>query len=385
MPRKLKKFWVPLLGMYGFFVFMQITTWIPLRYWRIWGGGNFVDSDQVLRWADCYTQIGNAIFESNGVCSGYLYGSTLVRILNFLSLSPTNTQALGYGFMFFLAASIAYTASFFNNFKANPILFVIVISPPVLLLAERGNFDILMMLLVISASILFARDFQILALFPLALASLLKFYTLPLFVLFLILNRGTKRKIITALVSAIVFTRILLDFEMIESKYPSEFSGQFGASIWARYLKQLGFRDSGFLINHISGFVILVLVAVLTIMVLKRLNTFNLTLCVGQENERVVFYTIFGTHVCCYLSGMNIDYRLIFLFLASLFYLIRFSQQDDLDSRIILCLTVMSLWLSFPSPGLEPLGDLAIEVLTVILGVRFIQLIKQDLKVQNGQ
>ncbi len=344
-----------------------------------------MDSEQVLRWADCYGDVGDSIFESKGDCSGYIYGSTLVRILNFLSLSPTNTQAMGYLFMFFLAAAIAYTLYSTTIFKASPVFFTILISPPILLLAERGNLDILMAILVITASILYSKDSQILALLPLSLASLIKFYTLPLFVLFLILNSGKKSKIFTILIGTIVFSRILQDVIMTKSNYPSEFSGQFGMSIWARYLRQLNVPEIGMFISHISGLVVFCIFAVLTILILKKSNMLNPTLRVGQRKERIYFYSIFGTHLSCYSSGMSIDYRLIFLSLASLYYLSHFSKQADLDSRMILSLTVMAVWLSFPSPGLEPLGDIAIEVLTVILGVRFIQLIRLDLKAQNGQ
>ncbi len=369
---------------YGIFVFMQITTWIPLRYWQIWGGGNFIDSKQILLWADCYGDIGNSIFESTGVCSGYIYGSTLVRILSILSLSPTNTQALGYVFMFLLAATISIPLRSANSFMERPILFTIVFSPPVLLLAERGNFDILMAFLVISASVLYASNFQILSLLPLALATLLKFYTLPLFLLFLILNRDKKRKIVTILVGTLVSIRVLLDLKLIKSTFPSEFSGQFGASIWLRYFKQLNGPEPSMLVINISGLLILFSVIVLTFVALKRFDMLNPALNTGQRNERVLFYSLFGTHFSCYLFGMSIDYRLIFLLLASVVYLRYFSQQLDLDSRMILALAIMSVWLTYPSSGLEPFGDIANEVLTVILGVRFVQVIKLDLKFKNA-
>jgi hypothetical protein len=384
MNKQLKKIWAPLMLVYGTFVFMQITTWIPLRYWKIWGGGNFVDSGQILRWADCYGDIGNLIFESTGVCSGYLYGSTLVRILSFFSLSPTNTQVLGYVFMLLLATAISFSLYSVNSNPARLFLFSIVFSPPILLLAERGNFDIVMAFLVITASILYSKNYQILALLPLALATLLKFYTLPLFLLFLILNQKKKQRIVTILVGAIVSTRVFLDLKLIKSSFPSEFSGQFGASIWSRYFKQLNVQDLGVLVNNVSGLAILIVVIVLTLVVLKRLKMLSPEPTAVHRNERVLFYSLFSTHVSCYLFGMSIDYRLIFLSLASLIYLRHTSQQFDLDSRTILVLAVMSVWLTFPSSGLEPFGDIATEVLTVILGIRFIQLMKIDLESKNA-
>jgi hypothetical protein len=65
------------------------------------------------------------------------------------------------------------------------------------------------------------------------------------------------------------------------------------------------------------------------------------------------------TFVSCYLAGMNFDYRLSFLAIPFL------SQMKSLDTslfhpNVIFLLTV--LWLSFPSGGLQPVGDLILEI-----------------------
>ncbi len=71
--------------------------------------------------------------------------------------------------------------------------------------------------------------------------------------------------------------------------------------------------------------------------------------------------------------------------MASVIYLKSFSPKNDLDSRLVLVLTLIAAWLTYPSPGLEPIGDLATEVLTVILGIRFVQLLKLDLGFSNAK
>ena len=71
--------------------------------------------------------------------------------------------------------------------------------------------------------------------------------------------------------------------------------------------------------------------------------------------------------------------------MASIIYLDSFRMANDSNSILILVLTLISVWLTYPSTGLEPLGDLTTEVLTVILGIRFLQLLKTDLGFQNAR
>ena len=182
------------LALFLFFVLMQLTTWIPLRYWHIWGGGNFIDSQLILNWSKCYETMGNYVFKSYGDCSGYVYGSTLLKVLSFFKVSVSTTQAFGFLLMFILALSISYKMNTLVKYREDPLIILIVLSPPVLLLAERGNFDVLMFGLISFAGLLFARNYQVWALIPLCLATLIKFYSLPLFVIFYFLNSDKGRE-----------------------------------------------------------------------------------------------------------------------------------------------------------------------------------------------
>jgi hypothetical protein len=363
---------------------MQLTTWIPLRYWRIWGGGNFIDSQQILKWSKCYETQGNLVFAKEGECSGYIYGSTLLKILSFFKVDVTATQIFGYLFMFVLAVIISFKVNTLAKYRENPFIILIVLSPPVLLLAERGNFDTLMFALIGSAGLLFGRNLQIWALIPLALATLLKFYSLPLFLLFFLLNDNRKKRSVTFIVATAVSARVYFDLQLIQSTFPSGYSWTFGASIWARYLTQLNIPNLGELVNNLTGLVILFLTIGLTLVVMKK-KRMTPRIDSGQGIERTLFYSFFATHVSCFILGMNFDYRLIFLIMTSVIYLTSFCIVKDSNSILILVLTLMSVWLTYPSTGLEPLGDLTTEVLTVILGIRFLQLLKTDLGFQNAR
>ncbi len=385
MLKQLNKLWKPSVVIFSGFVIMQLTTWIPLRYWRIWGGGNFIDSGQILQWADCYKNFGSTIFLSQGECSGYLYGSTLIRILNALNLGPGSTQLLGYMFMFCLASAIAYSAVCSRDRIGYPLLLAVLCSPPILLLAERGNFDIPMLLLVIFASILFSRNYQAWALVPLSLSVLLKFYTLPLFILYFVLNDTKRRKFFTLIVGAIVSARVALDLRLIQSTFPSGFSWKFGSSIWARYLSQLDAAAYGEVFAHLTGLAILLAFLLITTIAMNRFRVLQPSKICVEGKEKTLFYSLFGTHLSCFMLGVSFDYRLVFLLLASLVYLKLLYVRNDAHSFLIIGLAITSAWLTYPSSGLEPLGDLATEALTVILGINMVKLVKHDFKSRNAK
>jgi len=371
------------VSLFSFFVIMQVTTWLPLRYWHIWGGGNFIDSQQILQWSECFEARGNLVFSSEGECSGYMYGSTLLKILSFLKVDPIGTQILGYIFMFVLAGTVALTIKPFTKFKENPFIILILLSPPVLLLAERGNFDIVMFALICSAGILFGRNHKILALIPLALATLLKFYSFPLFILFFLLSENKKTKMATLAIGVAVSVRMILDLHLIQTSFPSGYSWKFGASIWTRYLTQLDVPDRGEVFNNLTGLLILLITVLVILVVLKKRKLHIPPINSGNRVDRLLFYALLLTHFSCFVLGMNFDYRLIFLGIASAIYLNSFCIRNGTDSNFVLVLTITCLWLTYPSTGLEPIGDLAIEVLTVYLGIRALKLVRIDLNPQR--
>jgi hypothetical protein len=281
--------------------------------------------------------------------------------------------------MLILAFAISSQVNTFKILRAHPFLFIVVLSPPVLLLAERGNFDTLVLVLVMSAGSLFSKDHQSLSLIPLALATLIKFYTLPLFLIFFLLNSNKSRKLATAVAALLVFAQVFLDLHLIQSSFPTGFSWKFGASIWPRYLTQLNFSDPGEPKDSIIGFIVFLIIATVLIYLSKRLHVSISPAAVGSFQSRMMFYLLFGTHLSCYFLGMSFDYRLVFFAISGIIYLRSFVEKEELLPKIVLIGLVIALWLTYPSSGLEPIGDLALECVTFIFGVRFLQLLKIDL------
>ncbi len=259
--------------------------------------------------------------------------------------------------MLILATSISLSVGRLKLNRSNPIIFLVIFSPPVLLLAERGNFDIVMFALIGLAGFLFSKNAQIWALMPLALATLLKFYSLPVFLLFYLLGENRKQKLTTCLVGIVVSIQVAYDLQIIKTSFPSGFSWKFGASIWTRYFTQLGVSDPGEVVNNISGLAILLLVVLVTSLLLKNRKMFATSFDNGHRTKRLLFYVFLITHISCFMLGMSFDYRLIFLAIASIIYLDSFCTRGDTNTNLIFVLTLISMWLTYPSTGLEPVGD----------------------------
>ena len=67
--------------------------------------------------------------------------------------------------------------------------------------------------------------------------------------------------------------------------------------------------------------------------------------------------SIYSLPRCFFLSAINSSYNLPHI-------------------NIWLTLIILFLWLSYPSDGLQPIGDLIIEVITVFFGLYFIRFCK---------
>jgi hypothetical protein len=149
--------WKLPLALFTFFVVLQVTDWIPLKFWGIRGGVDFMDGHDILNLANCYKLEGNIVYSSNVKCGGFIYGKNLLKILKLLHIGPGLTPIVGYVFMCILAILIGIQLGSFSELRKNPFWLLIAISPPVLLLSERANFDVVMLALVIIASIIFRR------------------------------------------------------------------------------------------------------------------------------------------------------------------------------------------------------------------------------------
>jgi hypothetical protein len=353
-----------------FFSSMQLSGWHLMKLFRAWGGGRFLDTKQVLHWVDCYESIGNAIYSNSGECSGYIYGKSLISAAQFLRIHEYHLIQIGFLLLLLLSFSLAWILITTNRKVPKKLVGLTLLSPPVLLLAERGNFDILVLFLLILSAWTFQNRMQALGILLLALACILKFYVFPIFFVYFLYCSRKRDKILLTAVATLVLARIILDLRLIESSFPQIWGAQFGMSVWLRYAEKVGYFPSEIVIQATGLFLFVALCAIV-----KRVNSSDPSSQVGDSNKEFYFVVFFGVHLTCFILGMSFDYRLIFLIASSLFFIGGANENFQPNMRIIPILTLLSAWLVYESWVLQIAGDLATELLTVIFLFPFLEIL----------
>jgi len=358
-----------------FFVGMQLTTWLPLRYWAIWGGGNFIDSWQVLRFADCYRLIQTEVYSDTGPCPGYLYGRPLLHFINFIGASQSNSQIIGYLLMLTLVLVFAWVRADIQNTIPYYLLFLIMTSPPILLLAERANVDILIAIMIIASCKLFYHNSRYLAYILTGITVVFKFYTAPVMLLFLLLDKNILRRIIGSLVLIICTNSALADIRMTRTPYPDGALAQFGFSVWSKYFDLTDRKWFNFATAVFMDISILV-IAGIALFVFWKFSGLRFIKSKFEElsSLHISFLAAALIHVSCFMLGTSYDYRLIYLIIATLLV----SGMRLLPVNFLHLMNVnlvCILFLSYPSGGLQPIGDFLLEIQTLVICYISLQII----------
>ena len=346
-----------------FFVGMQLTTWLPLRFWKIWGGGGFIDTAQVLRYADCFQKAGLKIYDSgNGLCNNYIYGRSLIYFLKFLHAGESNSFFIGFVFLILASGVLAWTLPW----RSTILSCLIVLSPPVLLLVERGNFDLLILGGILLSSYLWAKEHRFSALLLIFILSLFKFYTLPILLIPIVISKNLRDRIFGIILFLTAIPFILQDILISKSGYPEAPYSQFGAKVWLKIFQEyIEFPDSISLVTILT-ILIFVFFLLLAFYFIKYKGRWSLhTSPVINSTDPINIFGLFTLVVflTCFILGMNFDYRLIFLVVS--FGVLKSYFEVTFHIRFQI-LFLSALWLSFPSGGLQPIGDVLLEFFVAI-------------------
>ena len=359
-----------LWSLFFFIVFgvQQLYSW-PLVKTSGWGGGSsFIDLRSVLHAAECSERIGWDIYDPNkwGDC-GYIYGSLLVRLIRWTHLSPALTVGVGWVFIFLFSLLAGYI---FSNLKKLTRLqvglcVVIFVSPGAMLLLERGNFDILLILLLFAAAFFLQKKWSGIGISIIAFSALLKFYTIPLlFVVTLFLHQ--RRRIITSLLGSIVVTILVLrDLLGIKGEFPDNVMASFGNQIFAGYLNYTGFSIPRFYRELIGLLGILICTQLIwrtgKIKLIKIVQHFQ------SKNSYAVTDYIIGIFSCsyliCFFAGLNYDYRIPYLSIPTLLLLPILIQYKPVYWPVLVSL-ILICWTSYNVGVLQVIGDICVLFLT---------------------
>ena len=358
---------------FSFFGLMQLSNWPILRVWNIRGQADFQDLRAILRWSDCFSKVGWDIYEETLPinCSNYSYGSSLIRLLHLFHIGESLTNPIGW--ILLTAMSILFAiitleyCSRFGNRSFFP--FLVLCSPPILLLLERGNLDSLIFIGLFLALLLHRKEHQLTAFFLLYLITAFKFYTFPVLILYVMSQKILRNKIFMGFSGIALLILTIYDLGRIKSIFFPDWYAAFGVSVWGKYINHLLFSFSN-MQSLALGWGILTIAIVFLHFFPKIVDSLaplpteirNRSVCISSGH--LIYLTVF---LSCYTAGLNYDYRIIFLIFGALIYLQSVPSSISKYFKILMLLTV---WFSFNAGVFQPLGDVFMLILVSAIAVQ---------------
>lgn len=351
-----------------FFVGNYLSGWPLLRYWNV-SGGVFPDSEDILLMGECFGERGLEIYSTAQVddCHGYWYGSMLVRTLDFFRIGSELNIVVGFLFFLLLAYSlvtVVWSSVTLEKYRVY-VLAGFLLSPPVLLLAHRGNFDSLIILLIIGSIFQIQRGNLFFANALIIFSAFLKFYTAPLLLLTLLMS-DRPRKFFLMLVADLATAVVLLgDLSRVTHFWNGDsFKQMFGlGALTGAVNETMTFQISGSLAKNLD--LGLLIIALLYLGLTRRgwriAPPENF-----QGNFKLLGFLLFGSvSVVSFMLG-SVDYRLIFLVFSMLF-LISIYEFAVSEIFFLSFLSIFAVMLSFPSGKMNIYGDAAALTINAII------------------
>ena len=373
---------IPLWGVafFAFIVINDLLNWPALQFARVVSPIKFRDTQWVLADADCYAKIGNGIYglESETGCPGYLYGSSLLRLLSFLNIHEYHTQTFALMMRAFFAIAAAYLIVKISKTSRQAILVftLISLSPGVQLMLYNANFDLLIFAMVVASHSAFRKNWIVFSLTLIFLSSTFKFYTIPLLLFMAFLVPKMRHKLIAIIFSISAFAIAVSDLKLMQEEIPSTGYAQFGMTVFTRYFQEIGLDISAF-----YGF----LLSLSIFMASLFLSYFGMRRVkikiVELDPDKTLMFQMLGiVFLSCFLTGLSYDPRLIYLSIATSIILLQ--SPLNVYRRICLALLVVSSFLScgielglmpkdetglHPARFIQLLNDVAIEFLAAFI------------------
>jgi hypothetical protein len=350
---------------FGFFAIQEKTDWPLLRFAGIRSFSFFTDLGWVFKTSDSARIIGWDIYDPNPPkdYSAYLYGSNLIRVVDFLGITEAQTKIAGWILMLVFSILIGAVMSQIrdNRIFSSVFGFIVLISPPNQLLIERGNFDLVIIIVLAFISYLLVKENYYLVLSLLLLITLFKFYTLPLFIYLIYLSRSKLIKFTGGLIFIVTSFLVVNDLSKIKIDFPRPSWAAFGNPIFGIYFHRFEIELPN-LIQDLIGLISLVIALIMIKVILRNKNielpeTTILQIPINFKDS--IFKIFLLTFLICYFSSTSFDYRLFYLFVPALIY-IQMLKLKKATTAILWALLILTAWLSYNSGDLQLLGDICI-------------------------
>jgi len=148
----------------------------------------------------------------------------------------------------------------------------------------------------------------------------------------------------------------------------------FGFNIWAGYLPRFKkFLPSEIgLAGYLLSSAILTFFVIGTFLYLRSKRVESPIYPINHDNLYRTFEYLLIVHLSCFFAGISIDYRLIFITTATVSYISSISTPGNrtAERNLLLGLLLVALWCTYPSNGLQIIGDFSLMVLTSLLVIQ---------------
>ncbi len=310
-----------------------ISNWILISFNGLRAPG-YIDWDFVVRLpyfcttdksSDWSALFGEGLGDE---CPPAIYGYPLLLITKSLSEifylpSILEPSAIFLGILFSVVFALLLKESVSDSKRKIALVSLAVFSPPLILLFERVNYDLVMALILILASWAFVKNRFVIAIILVFISAVTKFYTLPLLWILAIWIPSLRIRLFALSAAGLASYFVIRDLSSIEG-IPVTGAYQFGVSVSEHYIKLAGFLPAPDLV--VLGLGVLIPIVVVIFLMIQRqgfpsmfpnVNTQGRSFGVGIVLARfssVVFLS-------CYFTGLSFDYRLVFLIMAAVPFL----------------------------------------------------------------
>ena len=350
-----------------------------LRFWDM--------SATLRRWPDCYENWGIKTFmyateniSNQGQCSKMNYGIFTMPLYRLMSIISKNELIWTIGLSVLALALILYIAG--KSPTMHLFALFVFVSPPITLLFESGNPDLLNISLCLVAGIAIYRKWMLVFLFSTSAVALHKYYGLAAWAVFP-LSYFKLNKIKSILATAVTLGTIsLIGYQVVFMglyQFSDAASNHYGITIWDNYFRKLGFEIPERLVQVVA---ITSLILIWAYIWQRHSIKFELRRKLSlSETTGLIFYLVF---MFSYLTTSNVDYRLAFLGVGIILDFNHFIAKGFYN-RAVLIFIFSSLFFvyqfgyseiisGFPT---QVLGDIALHLVVIYLGARSMFLLKQ--------
>ncbi len=310
----------------------------------------FADLRSIITTSECYSSNSSWTFKSES-CDPwgrqFNYPIVWLKIFSTLGITEQHTFELGFSFFLLLAVSLLYwnLQIISQNFLTwQPILLsAIYISPPILLLAERGNTDALIFAFTTLVVFLTSGKASYLNLIAFACLSYLKIFVISALVTTLFQKIDLKKIVFSISLILLIIWHLREDLVYIRSFTSYSFWTSFGVNVIPMGLgKILNIELSNFH-NFISG-LLLLFFTLMFLVKIQRNYYFKIDSIKFKSNSKynsVVLYS--GILITVFFLGTSYDYRLVFIVPILQLISSNFDSVRRKKALGVLILTVMYL------------------------------------------